>query len=262
MPASRLFSHPDAEEILGLISVRLITPDRPGIGRSSPNPGRTLLDWADDIEQLLAHLKIHKFAVSGHSAGASHAFAVAYKFPERVTRVGSIGGALFPSSFGESAKDVEWVDIYEGMRSMNKMIAVLGADYDWLLSVLWKVSSGLIIDVNNTLKDISSHPSESLLSDPKWAQHFYAAFLESYHQGTLSHLEELALIPKPWGFRLDDIQPPASIWYAAQDASVSLAMSQYMHKHLPRSDLHLIQQQGHWSLWGTHFQRILEELKE
>jgi hypothetical protein len=29
--------------------VRLISPDRPGIGLSDPLPGRTMLDWAVDV---------------------------------------------------------------------------------------------------------------------------------------------------------------------------------------------------------------------
>ncbi len=32
--------------------IRLISPDRPGIGLSDPSPGRTVLDWASDVEQL------------------------------------------------------------------------------------------------------------------------------------------------------------------------------------------------------------------
>ena len=29
--------------------VRLVSPDHPGIGWSDPQPGRTVLDWADDV---------------------------------------------------------------------------------------------------------------------------------------------------------------------------------------------------------------------
>jgi len=45
------------------LNVRLIAPDRPGTGWSSPQPGRTLLDYPKDIEQLAAHLKLEKYGL-------------------------------------------------------------------------------------------------------------------------------------------------------------------------------------------------------
>src|SRR4029453_3352204 len=55
-PGSRLFC-PD-EDATNAAGVRLITIDRPGYGRSDPNPGRTLLDWADDVEELTHLLEL------------------------------------------------------------------------------------------------------------------------------------------------------------------------------------------------------------
>ena len=43
--------------------VRLISPDRPGIGLSDPLAGRNMLDWADDIAELLDQLGVDRFAV-------------------------------------------------------------------------------------------------------------------------------------------------------------------------------------------------------
>jgi len=45
------------------LNVRLIAPDRPGTGWSSPQPSRTLLDYPKDIEQLAAHLKLEKYGL-------------------------------------------------------------------------------------------------------------------------------------------------------------------------------------------------------
>lgn len=55
--------------------VRIIAPDRPGYGCSDPQPGRSLLDWADDVTELADILEIEKFAivgVSGGGPGAGH----------------------------------------------------------------------------------------------------------------------------------------------------------------------------------------------
>ncbi|WP_420093233.1 alpha/beta fold hydrolase [Mycolicibacterium sphagni] len=42
--------------------VRLISPDRPGIGESDPQPGRTILDWAGDISEILNNLGVEQFS--------------------------------------------------------------------------------------------------------------------------------------------------------------------------------------------------------
>jgi pimeloyl-ACP methyl ester carboxylesterase len=49
--------------------VRLISPDRPGIGLSDAHHGRTILDWADDVADLLSQLGVDRFAAMGWSMG-------------------------------------------------------------------------------------------------------------------------------------------------------------------------------------------------
>ena len=48
---------------------RLIAPDRPGIGYSDPLPGRSILDWPDDVAELADALHAERFSVVGISAG-------------------------------------------------------------------------------------------------------------------------------------------------------------------------------------------------
>ena len=74
--------------------VRLISPDRPGIGLSDPQPGRTVLDWARDVAELLDQIDVDRFAVMGWSMGGQYAAAVGHALPHRVTRVAIIAGAL------------------------------------------------------------------------------------------------------------------------------------------------------------------------
>ena len=45
-------------------SIRLISPDRPGVGLSDPRPGRTVLDWAADVSELTKQLGVDRFSVS------------------------------------------------------------------------------------------------------------------------------------------------------------------------------------------------------
>ena len=63
--------------------VRLVAPDRPGMGLSTFQPGRRLVDWPADVTSLADALGLERFAVMGWSAGGPYA-----------------GGAARPSSEG------------------------------------------------------------------------------------------------------------------------------------------------------------------
>ena len=53
--ASRLTRHPD-DQLTASLGVRLITVDRAGIGRSDPDPTKTLLSAAADLQAVATKL--------------------------------------------------------------------------------------------------------------------------------------------------------------------------------------------------------------
>lgn len=52
-----------------LLGVRLICPDRPGHGYSSPKPNRILSEYASDVSALAKHVNITGYDVLGISSG-------------------------------------------------------------------------------------------------------------------------------------------------------------------------------------------------
>src|SRR6516165_11024718 len=77
-----------------MCGVRLVSPDRPGVGHSDPQPGRTILDWTRDVTELLDRLDVDRFALMGWSLGGQYAAAVGYALPQRVTRAAIVAGAI------------------------------------------------------------------------------------------------------------------------------------------------------------------------
>jgi pimeloyl-ACP methyl ester carboxylesterase len=65
-------------------NIRLIATNRPGAGGSTACPGRPVAAYSDDLSELLASLKIEKFACFGESNGGLVALAVAATMPTRV----------------------------------------------------------------------------------------------------------------------------------------------------------------------------------
>lgn len=80
------------EELANSLNIRVIVPDRPGLGRSEFQSGRRIGDWPADVVALADQLALARFAVLGYSGGCPYATACALKIPERLTRVGIVSG--------------------------------------------------------------------------------------------------------------------------------------------------------------------------
>ena len=82
-PHSRLWC-PD-EAVTRAAQVRLVTVDRPGIGRSDVLRSRTFGDWPADVVALADTIGVERFAVLGWSSGGPYAAACAALIPGRLT---------------------------------------------------------------------------------------------------------------------------------------------------------------------------------
>ncbi|KAF5597948.1 carboxymethylbutenolide lactonase [Fusarium pseudocircinatum] len=74
------------DELALTLKLRLITPDRPGVGDSEPYSDGTAtpLSWPDDVYAICQTLKITKFSILAHSAGAIYALATALRMPQHI----------------------------------------------------------------------------------------------------------------------------------------------------------------------------------
>lgn len=74
------------DEIAKAQKLRIITPDRPGVGETEAMPAErsTPLAWVDDVAVICSSLGIDKFSLLAHSAGAIYALATALKMPQYV----------------------------------------------------------------------------------------------------------------------------------------------------------------------------------
>jgi pimeloyl-ACP methyl ester carboxylesterase len=95
-PGSRLFGalFDDAARRGG---VRVLAPDRPGYGRSSPWSDRRLTDTGAFVTSVLDDAGVDRAGVVGFSGGGPHALAVAASHGERVASVDVVSGATTPS---------------------------------------------------------------------------------------------------------------------------------------------------------------------
>ncbi|KAJ5688333.1 hypothetical protein N7536_010952 [Penicillium majusculum] len=75
------------DELARTLNLRLVTLDRPGVGESGPHQAdepTTPLSWPDDVAIVCNHLRVTKFSILAHSAGAIYALATALRIPQHI----------------------------------------------------------------------------------------------------------------------------------------------------------------------------------
>tara|TARA_B100000214_G_scaffold237618_1_gene173767 strand:+ start:80 stop:943 length:864 start_codon:yes stop_codon:yes gene_type:complete len=75
------------ESALFHAGVRVIVPDRPGYGQSSPCPGYGFSNHSDDLRQLADHLELDDVMLSGFSGGGVFAMAAAHDLGKRIEQL-------------------------------------------------------------------------------------------------------------------------------------------------------------------------------
>ncbi|EIT79122.1 hypothetical protein BDV35DRAFT_374334 [Aspergillus flavus] len=74
------------DELARSLHLRLVTLDRPGVGESGPyvDEAGTPLSWPDDVAIVCNYIKVTKFSILAHSAGAIYALATALRIPQHI----------------------------------------------------------------------------------------------------------------------------------------------------------------------------------
>jgi pimeloyl-ACP methyl ester carboxylesterase len=252
--ASRLTRHPD-DALTASLGVRLVTVDRPGCGASDYQPGRTLLDFADDVLALADHLALERFAVAGHSAGGPYALAVAHRLPERVTRAGVVCGFA----------PFDRPDATEGMRpDMARAVPGLRR-MPWLARLfMTSLPRQYAKDPEKAFeKQFGADLPESdrrELERPEVRRLILDAAVESVRGGSRGLARELRLtFAEPWGFDPAAVKVPTSLWYGDADVITPAQMGRFLAAAIPGSGLTVYPGEGHM-VYVTHWADVLGAL--
>ncbi|MFC1628655.1 alpha/beta fold hydrolase [Gemmatimonadota bacterium] len=249
---SRL-EHPSDLSILTDLGIRLISTDRPGHGISDPQPGRTLLDWPDDISQLADHLGIDRFYVMGWSAGGPHALACAKKLPDRVVAGAIISGLAPPDR----------PNPYEGLPFGMKALMIMVRRIPPLVYPFRRLTSKMLQGDPAKMFDrlSASFPPEDIktIEDAGSAEALLEGMKEGFRQGGNGPAQDDILINSSWGFRLDEIQTRFDVWQGEVDRNVPMNQGEYQHELLPDSRLTILSGQAHLYLL-THWREVLDAL--
>ena len=222
---SALIRNPD-DDLTASLGVRVIAADQPGVGGSSPQPGRRMVDWGKDMEELADELGLGEFSVAGHSGGAPHALAIPFRLPDRVEKI-------------VLASPVAPLD-EPGMKKLliNKDLKLLGKIHHLHHLIKWasnheakKAEQDIPSFVEATAEDDESD-RDTFLADPAQREMFEASFTAGMIQGG-DGMYEMTMALWDWGFRPEDITHHVDVFYGDADDLLDPAMPEHVADRLP-----------------------------
>jgi pimeloyl-ACP methyl ester carboxylesterase len=248
-PGSRLDPGMIDPESLVEYKVRLIAPDRPGMGLSDFQPGRKIGDWPADVIALADALGLDRFAVLGISGGGPYAEVCAWKIPQRLTTVAVVSGAG-PFDAPGVTKGMGQGKFYLGAARLHPRLAE---------AFLGMMKSGM---KNAKMSEMPGMPAADLaiLAKPGFAERFLATAFESMHQGTHGTAWDATIAARPWDFCLGEIAMPVHLWQGEVDRNVPPAMARFVAQSIPDCRAKFYPDEGHLSLLEHHFDEVLQTL--
>lgn len=230
---------------------RWIAIDRPGFGDSSPLPGRTIVDFANDLETLRQTLGLKQLTLVGYCSGAAYALAYSSLYSERVAQCLLISPTP-PADIivGSDQSPILLKMYYRMMRHFPRLVSPL-------LGMLTRITPAQYIENMRTKRSrfYRLPPADlDLLSNTDFYQ-FYLANIERSMSGWRA---EGRLMASDWGFKLDDLDVPISIHQGTHDTVSSFDMVKELQRQLGMVPLYTWPEETHFLIF-RHAQTLFAQ---
>jgi pimeloyl-ACP methyl ester carboxylesterase len=233
-------------------TIRVISADRPGIGLSDPQPGRTVLDWAADAEELAKHLGVDRFAALGWSLGGQYAAAVGYALASRVSRVAIIAGALpldEPGVFSELPR------IDRGYIRMSQRAPWVARQCFRTMS--WAAGAAPALYGRLAARQLGAADGQVIRDE---GFETFAAMSREALRRPSGVVEEYRAMVRPWGFSPEDLGVGVDVWVGSEDTLLDRRWPHELARRIPQATLY-VRSGGHF-MAHLHYREIFDALRQ
>jgi pimeloyl-ACP methyl ester carboxylesterase len=235
------------EDTFRSLGVRVVSPDRPGYGGSSPLPRRSRNDWAEDVVALANHLGRERFAVMGISSGGPYVVTCAALLPTRVAAGAVLAGVT----------DMAWAGAWDGLDPGDVTIGRLAdeeAAIDWCQEHYGPDGSRYLEG------DVELAPADvEFMADETKAAGLTASIAEAFRQGVGGYAQDATVQAEPWSFDPGTITVPIRVLHGEVDTIVPVAHGRHTAALIPGAVLETFPDHGHLSMF-TEIPAVVADL--
>ncbi len=230
--------------------LRLVAPDRPGVGKSSGPPLATVGEYPARVATLADTLGLERFGVWGYSGGGPYAVACASLLADRIT------ATVVASGMGQMGV---WAEADDFAKTDRQLLG-LSARHPAMARMVAGVTARLAkLSPSSAVKSFAKELSESdraIIPDLGPPEDAMALYLRAFQHGARGVVDDYRAIAQPWGVPLESTGPVA-IFQGDADTMVPVRHAQALAEHLPQATLTIWPGEGHLGP-VTHVEQILD----
>jgi pimeloyl-ACP methyl ester carboxylesterase len=227
--------------------LRVIAPDRPGMGGSDYLAGREFSDWPRDVNHLANSLGWKRFSVLGFSGGGANVAVCAARIPERLNAAVIVSGGW----------NMTWPEARKGLPFVNRITFILArrapVALRMLLSSMGRSSSGSREQELADMKKRFAPADCEALEVPGRLEALDPMIREALRQGTKGAAWDMRLYVRDFDFRLDEIQMPLHVFHGELDMNAPIALVRRAIAEIPNAKLTAYANDAHFSTFLNHF---------
>jgi len=234
--------------------LRLIAPDRPGVGLSSRTESLTVASYAATVESMADALGLDSFAVWGYSGGGPYAVAAAALLPERVT------AAAIAAGMGQIP---EWAGVDEFEKTDRQFLMMATRRPRLARTLLGSVGRLARLSPASAMRSFVKQLSaadRAVIDTLGTPREVMALFTEAFLGGAAGVVDDYAALAQPWGIDLSTIVCPVLVAHGTADHMVPLAHSVALADRVATATLVTWPDEGHLAT-VTHVGEILDALR-
>ena len=254
-PSSRLEPLLVGDAALGRLGLRVICPDRPGMGGSDFQPGRRLIDWPADLTALVDALGLDRFAVLGNSGGAPYVAVCAARIPDRLRSAVVVSGGW----------RMDWPEARAGLPLPNRVMLLLARRAPVLLRLMLasmgSVAQGEPEAELAQMKKRLPAADHAAFAGPGRLEAFGQAMRECLRQGSRGAAWDLRLYVRDFGFRLDEVRVPITLFHGELDTNAPIGVARRAAAELPAARLVTYPNDAHLSTLCNHMDEVAQALR-
>jgi pimeloyl-ACP methyl ester carboxylesterase len=208
------------------------------------------------VAAILDTLGAERCYTHGGSGGGPHALACAALLGDRIIKVASIaGGAPW------RADGLNWLD---GMGASNKAEFDAALEGPVALAQHLEREAAQLAGVTGeqlaaALGDLVSDADRDALTG-EFAAHAAARVRAAVGAGIWGWVDDDLAFTQPWGFALNKIAAPVTVWHGTEDRFVPFSHGVWLAEHVPGASRALRTGEGHLSLAVGSYAEILDDL--
>lgn len=226
-------------------NIRLISMDRPGIGKSTLIPNRHIDDWPTLISRFADHLHLQKFGQLGISGGGPYVLSCAASIPERLTASAVLAG-MVPIPLTTLGT--------RGLHPLYRTLIPLRKSPSLLFTALFRIASAatrtspkklpisLMVRTLATQDRILLHRSDAI-----W-EVATTSFTEGVSSGGKGVITDAEIYFQTPHFSPSEITHPIHYWHGGDDKNIPLSLVENLTSSMPHAHLETAPTLGHFSL--------------